>query len=57
MVLRSLMPTPKPSPTLSVLLSVILLGFLLSPVGASLSNPSNTLVIRVRLLFLVPTFL
>ncbi|KAI9439912.1 Zinc/iron permease [Lactarius indigo] len=42
MVLRSLMPTP----TLSVLLSVILLGLFLSPVSASLSDSSKTLLIR-----------
>jgi zinc transporter 7 len=42
MVLRSLMPTR----THSVLLSVFLLGFLLSAVSATLSKPSSTLVIR-----------
>ncbi|KAI9461568.1 ZIP-like iron-zinc transporter [Lactarius psammicola] len=43
------MPTPTSSPTLSVLLSVVLLCFLLGPVSASLSNPSNTLVVRADL--------
>lgn len=42
MVLRSLMPTP----THSVLLSIILLCFFLSPVSAGLSNSSKTLLIR-----------
>jgi hypothetical protein len=44
MAFRSLMPTP----TRSALLSVFLLGFLLSAVSATLSGPSSTLVIRVR---------
>lgn len=41
-MLRSLMPTR------SVLLSVFLLGFILSAVSATSSNPSSTLVVRVR---------
>ncbi|KAH9068467.1 ZIP-like iron-zinc transporter [Lactarius deliciosus] len=44
MVLRSLMPAP--TPTLSVLLSIVLLGFFLSPASASLSNASKTLLIQ-----------